>query len=116
MIDLKTFQARVRHKNSKLPYYRLKFISLLDDNVDKCLYLDSDMLCMCDIREIFAIDLQGKIIGVVGDPGSKRSKIKFIENNTKKVLKFDENYFNSGFLLINAKEYKKANVEKNAKN
>ncbi|EOG3764656.1 glycosyltransferase family 8 protein [Campylobacter coli] len=99
-------------QNSKLPYYRLKFISLLDDNVDKCLYLDSDMLCMCDIREIFAIDLQGKIIGVVGDPGSKRSKIKFIENNTKKVLKFDENYFNSGFLLINAKEYKKANVEK----
>ncbi|HEF3642038.1 TPA: glycosyltransferase family 8 protein [Campylobacter jejuni] len=98
-------------QNSKLPYYRLKFISLLDDNVDKCLYLDSDMLCMCDIREIFAIDLQGKIIGVVGDPGSKKAKIKFMEDGKKRVLKFDEDYFNSGFLFINVKEYKKARIE-----
>ncbi|EAI4070715.1 glycosyltransferase family 8 protein [Campylobacter jejuni] len=95
----------------KLPYYRLKFISLLDDGVDRCLYLDSDMLCMCDIRELFYIDLKDNIIAVVGDPGSKKAKIKFMEDGKKRVLKFDENYFNSGFLLINVKEYKKAHIE-----
>ncbi|WP_254414492.1 glycosyltransferase family 8 protein [Campylobacter jejuni] len=98
-------------QNSKLPYYRLKFISLLDDNVDKCLYLDSDMLCMCDIRELFCMDLKDNIIAVVGDPGSKKAKIKFMEDGKKRVLKFDEDYFNSGFLFINVKEYKKARIE-----
>ncbi|EOA4575216.1 glycosyltransferase family 8 protein [Campylobacter jejuni] len=107
----KNFPSSGAAHSLKLPYYRLKFISLLDDNIDRCLYLDSDMLCMCDIRELFYIDLKDNIIAAVGDPGSKKSKIKFIEDGKKRVLKFDENYFNSGFLFINVKEYKKAHIE-----
>ncbi|EJE0124254.1 glycosyltransferase family 8 protein, partial [Campylobacter coli] len=109
--EFKNFPSSGAAHSLKLPYYRLKFISLFDDSIDKCLYLDSDMLCMCDIRELFCIDLKDNIIAVVGDPGSKKAKIKFIENGKKRVLKFDENYFNSGFLLINVKEYKKAFIE-----
>ncbi|XAK47169.1 glycosyltransferase [Campylobacter coli] len=40
-------------QSSKLPYYRLKLGSVLEKQIDKCIYLDSDMLCLCDIREIF---------------------------------------------------------------
>ena len=98
-------------QNNKLSYYRLKFMSFLDDDEDKCLYLDSDMLVLSDLRELFALDLKDKIVAVVGDMGSKRAKIKFKENNEKKTFYFDENYFNAGFLLINVKEYQKAYIE-----
>ncbi|MBZ7932577.1 glycosyltransferase family 8 protein [Campylobacter sp. RM10543] len=109
--DFKNFPISGAAHSLKLPYYRLKLSSIFDESVKKCLYLDSDMLCMCDIRELFSINLKDKIAGVVGDPGSKKSKIKFKENNKKKIFYFDENYFNSGLLLINLEEYKKHNIE-----
>lgn len=59
-----------------IPYYRLKAPFFVED-LQKCLYLDSDMLCLCDIRELFAIDLKDKILAVINDKGSKRRKIKF---------------------------------------
>ncbi len=83
-------------------YYRLK-APLLANEFSKCLYLDSDMLCLCDLRELFAIDLEDKIIACVGDKGSKRRKIKFRENGLEKTHFYDENYFNAGFSLINTK-------------
>ncbi|EMS7184487.1 glycosyltransferase family 8 protein [Campylobacter lari] len=109
--DFKHYPISGAAHSSKLPYYRLKLNSILDSKINTCLYLDSDMLCLCDIREIFTINLEGKIAGVVGDPGSKHAKIKFKENDRKHTLHFDENYFNSGFLLINLKEWKKHNIE-----
>ncbi|HEC1775557.1 TPA: glycosyltransferase family 8 protein, partial [Campylobacter lari] len=113
--DFKHYPISGAAHSSKLPYYRLKLNSILDDEINTCLYLDSDMLCLCDIREIFTINLEEKITGVVGDPGSKRAKIKFKKNNQKHTLHFDENYFNSGFLLINLKEWKKHNIEQKCK-
>ncbi len=110
--DFKDFPLSGAAHTCKLPYYRLRLNLIFDDDVEKCLYLDSDMLCLCDIRELFYIDLTDKIIAVVGDPGTKKSKIKYKENNKKITLKFDENYFNSGFLLINVKEYKYRNIDK----
>ncbi|EDO7682823.1 glycosyltransferase family 8 protein, partial [Campylobacter coli] len=109
--EFKNFPSSGAAQSSKLPYYRLKLSSVLEKQIDKCVYLDSDMLCLCDIREIFDIDLEGKIAGVVGDPGSKKFKIKFKECGQKKVLHFDKNYFNSGFMLINLKEWKKYDIE-----
>ncbi|MFB1640055.1 glycosyltransferase family 8 protein [Campylobacter sp. MRC_CM3] len=109
--DFENFPISGAAHSLKLPYYRLKLSSIFDESVKKCLYLDSDMLCMCDIRELFSINLKDKIAGVVGDPGSKKSKIKFKENDKKKIFYFDENYFNSGLLLINLEEYKKHNIE-----
>ncbi|MBK1971380.1 glycosyltransferase family 8 protein [Campylobacter sp. TTU_617] len=94
-----------------LSYYRLKINSILDNNVKNCIYLDSDMLCFFDIRELFALDLKDKIIACVNDPGSKKRKIKFKEKNKKITFYFDQNYFNAGFLLINFEKYKKEKIE-----
>ncbi|MCR2061886.1 glycosyltransferase family 8 protein [Campylobacter helveticus] len=98
-------------QNNKLSYYRLKMMAFLDESVKTCLYLDSDMLVFDDVRELFELDLKDNIAAVVGDMGSKKAKIKFKEANEKKIFYFDENYFNAGFLLINVKEYKKAQIE-----
>lgn len=114
--NFKSYPISGAAHSSKLPYYRLKLSSILEEQIDKCLYLDSDMLCLCDIREIFTINLEGKIAGVVGDPGSKKFKIKFKEYGKKKVLYFGKNYFNSGFLLINLKEWRKNDIEQKCEN
>ncbi|WP_086240550.1 glycosyltransferase family 8 protein [Campylobacter devanensis] len=94
-----------------LPYYRLKLKNYLNPIVDRCLYLDSDMLCLCDLRELFAIDLKDNILAAINDPGSKKRKIKFKQNNNIITHKFTNDYFNSGFLLINTKAYIENKIE-----
>ncbi|WP_086252747.1 glycosyltransferase family 8 protein [Campylobacter devanensis] len=94
-----------------LPYYRLKLKNYLNSSVDRCLYLDSDMLCLCDLRELFAIDLKDNILAAINDPGSKKRKIKFKQNNNIITHKFTNDYFNSGFLLINTKAYIENKIE-----
>ncbi|WP_276882020.1 glycosyltransferase family 8 protein [Campylobacter cuniculorum] len=108
IVDEKEFEgfpkSGAAHSNF-LPYYRLIAPQFLQE-YSKCLYLDSDMLCLCDIRELFTLDLGDKILACVGDYGSKKRKIKFKENGKEKIFYYDEHYFNSGFLLINTYEYK----------
>lgn len=94
-----------------LTYYRLKLESYLDPSVDRCLYLDVDMLCLFDIRELFAIDLGDNILAAVNDPGSKKRKMKYKQNNQIITHKFTNDYFNAGFLLINTKVYKQNQIE-----
>lgn len=109
--DFKKFPKSGAAHSNYLPYYRLKMDAFLDREVEKCLYLDSDMLCLFDVRELFALDLSDKIVAAVGDCGTKHRKIKFVQKGQKKLHFFDENYFNSGFLLLNAKEYRKYAIE-----
>lgn len=110
--DFKQFPKCGAAHSNYLPYCRLKMDAFLNREVEKCLYLDSDMLCLFDIRELFALDLSDKIVAAVGDCGTKNRKIKFVQKGQKKLHFFDENYFNSGFLLLNAKEYRKEKIEK----
>ncbi len=119
LIDEKDFEGFPKSgaaHSSYLPYFRLKAMQFLDENVEKCLYLDSDMLARCDLRELFAIDLKDFIIAAVNDPGSKKRKIRFKENGAEKTHCFDKSYFNSGFLLINVKEFKKERIEEKCEN
>ncbi|WP_096018319.1 glycosyltransferase family 8 protein [Campylobacter lanienae] len=94
-----------------LTYYRLKLKNYLNPSVDRCLYLDSDMLCLCDLRELFAIDLEDNILAAVNDPGSKKRKMKYKQNNQIITHKFTNDYFNAGFLLINTKAYIENKIE-----
>ena len=80
-----------------LTYYRLKLKHYLNPSVDRCLQLDSDMLCLCDLRELFAIDLKDNILAAINDPGSKKRKIKYKQNSNIITHKFTNDYFNSGF-------------------
>ena len=114
IIDDKEFSnfpiSGAAHSNF-LTYYRLKLQSYLDPSIDRCLYLDADMLCLFDIRELFAIDLEDNILAAVNDPGSKKRKMKYKQNNQTITHKFTNDYFNAGFLLINTKAYKQNQIE-----
>lgn len=114
--EFEVFPVSGAAHSNYLTYYRLKLGAFLEESIEKCLYLDSDMLCLLDIRELFAIDLKGKVVAVVGDCGTKRRKIRYTESQVKHTHYFDENYFNAGFLLLNKKEYQQQEIWQKCEN
>lgn len=91
---------------SKAAFYRLMIPrianALTDSQIDKCIYLDSDLIVEGNIAELFNIDIKGHYIAGVGDG------LQFLEKDTnyKNVIgipSFDK-YINSGVLLFNIKE------------
>lgn len=90
-----------------LAYFRLKLPSLLPKDVRYALYLDVDMLVVSDIRELFSIDLEDNYAGVVLDVIAYRPPSMKAKDKSHKDIMFDENYFNSGFLLLNIESIRK---------
>lgn len=85
-------------------YARLFISSMLDDDIDRVLYLDCDMIINDSLIELWQYNLNGKVIGAVQDP---------VCDSTKKAvgLNFSDKYFNSGMLLIDVTLWRKLNIE-----
>ena len=97
-------------------YYRIKLVDFLPKNVDKCLYLDTDMLVLTDLRELFALNLDGYIaassFGYPNDEMICRGIYRKKKGGKKAVKSFETSfYFCSGLMLINTKEWIKQNVD-----
>ncbi|PKT75493.1 glycosyltransferase family 8 protein [Helicobacter winghamensis] len=90
-----------------LTYYRLFLTRFIKDK--KALYLDVDMLVLKDLREIFAIDLEGKICGAVLD--YKANRILEPKNKALPMLNLSKDYFNAGLLLIDLEKWKSQKLE-----
>ena len=85
--------------------FRLLLPKFLSVNIEKVIYLDSDVIVNLDITELWQIELGDKILGVVPE----------IYNEINTSVRFDlcraglvkaEDYFNSGVLIINAKLFR----------
>lgn len=75
-------------------YSRLSLDELLDEKVDKILYLDCDLVVVGDINDIYSVDISSSYLAAVRDLGDDY------------VNEFSERhgltrYFNSGVLLLN---------------
>ncbi len=97
-------------------FFRIKLASVLPE-IDKCLYLDVDMLVVGDLRELFVLDLGENIAGVVLDCSNPyRQKSLKARDSTRAdfVFPFREEYFNSGFMLINLPKWRKLDIQSKA--
>ncbi len=90
-------------------YYRLLLpYVLIQYGIEKCLYLDTDILCVRDIGMWYQSDLKNKIAYVTKDATSKE---KLREKVTcKQIGMKGTQYFNAGILLLNISEYVKADI------
>ena len=79
-------------------FYRLCMASLIK-NVDKVLYLDSDIIAIKNIRDIFNINIENYYAIVVDNS----IELSFKER--------EEGYFCSGFLMANLKLWRETNIE-----
>jgi len=76
-------------------YYRLVIHKVLPD-VDKIIYLDSDMICLDDIAKLWLEPLDGKCIGASLDEGG-------LLQTRRLILGADNNYFNAGMIVFDLK-------------
>jgi len=88
---------------TKAALYKFNIADILSD-LDKVLYLDSDMLFQRDLSELFRTDLGDKYAAVVKDLHVMNQKYKGIQ---KMGL---SNYFNSGMMLLNLDKIRKEKI------
>ena len=91
---------------SMTTYYRL-FLPDLYPNLDKALYLDSDIVLLDDIAKLYNIDLGTNLVGAI--PDGAVASVKEFQDYVELVvgLKDYKNYFNAGILLMNLDELRK---------
>lgn len=78
-------------------YYRLFIPEILDSNIEKALYLDSDIIINNDISTIFNIDLKNSFLAAVEDR---------FDRHVELGMKKNSKYFNSGVMLINTRKWR----------
>ena len=108
-VDLKDKLGNIEEKlytrdyYSKSTYYRL-LIPELYKEYDKAIYLDSDIVLLSDIANLYNIDLEDSLIGAA--PDEAIANVKAFQEYAEKVVGVSSytKYFNAGVLLMNLKE------------
>ena len=85
-------------------FSRLFAASLLDDSINKILYLDSDALITGSFKELWEMDISNYSVAGVKDVGPDYVK-------TVIGLDKDATYINAGVLLINLEKWREINIE-----
>lgn len=80
-------------------FYRLLIPSILPVEMEKAIYLDSDIIVNLDINELWKIELDNNVLGAVTiyDMGKRKLNDTIVHDGYVKI----EDYFNSGVLLMN---------------
>lgn len=74
-------------------YFRfLAFEYCYSQGIRRLLYLDADMLCLGDLKELYYMPLNGKLIAAVRDAGLPEDRLKRLDF-------IGDGYFNSGMIL-----------------
>lgn len=85
-------------------YWRILIPALIDENIEKVLFLDSDMVIRKSVAPLWNIDVNQYTHAAVENPRTSadyKSKLGISENSS---------YFNSGVLLINLKMWRELEV------
>ena len=94
---------------TKSTYYRL-FIQKLFPQFDKALYLDSDIVVLGDISQLYNQDLKNNLVGAVIE--DVMQNVDVFGTYVEECLDIDrKQYFNAGILLMNLKLFRDENVE-----
>jgi lipopolysaccharide biosynthesis glycosyltransferase len=97
----------INNENLTLSTYSRLLIPDLKPNIDKAIYLDSDIVVLGDIAELYNENLDNYIIGAVSE---ELFSWKKLQNNLD--IKDNHKCFNSGVLLINSKKWREQNITK----
>ncbi len=109
---IEKFSKRLHTRDyySKSTYYRL-FIPNLYKEYDKALYLDSDIVVLDDIANLYNIDLGDNLVGAIPDEAVSKVPefVNYVINRIK--VENENHYFNAGVLLMNLKKLREIEFE-----
>lgn len=87
-------------------YFRLFAPFIIDEDIDRLLYLDCDIICTGDISELYNCDFDDNVfVGCKNMLDVDTSYYNFIFNE-RLDMSVDDVYINAGVLLINIDKYK----------
>lgn len=100
------------YQNKSVLYRILLPRLLFNAGIKRALYLDCDILCVGSLAAVTHLSLDGKVLGAVQDAFTPRlSSNDGIPNYHPRV---DDDYFNSGVLLIDTERWVARDVESRA--
>lgn len=105
--EIKTF-PEYQKRYPKEIYFRLFATKYLPEKIDKILYLDSDTLVINKLDELYNMDFEGNFYIATTHVKKILRKI----NEVRLRIDDDVPYINTGVLLINLKELRKIDVQK----
>jgi len=95
--------VRHRHLNfSPMVYIRLFLTDIVPSDVERLIYVDSDMMVRAPIEELFDLDLQGHPIAAVLDPYGTGFQTER-DFRPKRYYDTTEPFFNAGLMVIDTK-------------
>lgn len=103
-------KLHTRDYYTRSTYYRL-FIQRLFPNIDKALYLDSDIIVLGDLSQLYNHELGNNLVCAGNEDVMQNTPVfgEYVE----KVLGIDRNkFFNAGVLVMNLKLFRKEKIEK----
>ncbi len=111
MVELGDIRSRFSHNMDTRGFDisamgRLFVGQLLPETINRVLYLDCDTVVAQPLEKLWNMDLKGKLLGAVMEP-TIYDTVK-----TEIGLGEQEPYFNSGVLLIDLKQWRKAKAQK----
>lgn len=83
-------------------YYRLLAHEFLPAAVDKILYLDADLICLNDFRELYDMEM-GEQFYAAASHNEDGRLLDYVNKLRLKNFEMDSSYFNTGILLMNLK-------------
>lgn len=89
-------------------YFRIFATKYLPNNLERILYLDSDIIVINELKELYEKDFEGNYYIAATHVNKVLHKI----NEIRLDLKKEEPYINTGVLLINLKQLRTINIEK----
>ena len=103
-----SYRLPIRDYYSKTTYYRL-FISEMFPELDKALYLDSDMIVLGDVSELYNHDIGENYVGACNEQAMVQTDV--YGTYVEQCIGLDRNkYFNAGMLLINCAQFRKQKI------
>lgn len=115
-VDLNYYIEKIKDKlytrdyYSKTTYFRL-FIPNLYPQYNKALYLDSDIVLLADVADLYNTEMENNLVAAAPDDVIQTFDV-FKEYVEKVVGVADyRNYFNAGVLLMNLDELRKFNFQ-----
>lgn len=102
--NLPQLDGKVKDYISCASYYRLIFPQIIDENIDKLLYLDGDIICRGSISDLWNLDVSNVALAAAPDMAEAIQEYDRLGYSKLK------GYFNSGVLLINLRYWREHDV------
>ncbi|MBD2614809.1 MAG: glycosyltransferase family 8 protein [Nostoc sp. ZfuVER08] len=97
--------------NTLAIYYRLFIPQLIPQHFHKAIYLDSDIVVLGDLEELWNIDVQDTYVFAAQDIWKRYIRnAKGLRNYEETGISPDHKYFNAGVLIINLEKWRTDNI------